>query len=44
MSNELTIKEFYEAACEAAIETDPRGKEKVIKFLAGTKKEYEKCL
>ena len=42
MSNELTIKEFYEAACEAAIETDPRGKEKVIKFLAGTKKEYEK--
>ncbi len=42
MSNKLTIKEFYEAACLAAIKVDPRGEDKVNKELAANKREYEK--
>ncbi len=42
MSNKLTIKEFYNAACLAAINTDPRGKDKVTKLLEENKKKYDK--
>ncbi len=42
MSDLLTIKEFYEAAVQSAINNDPRGKEKVMKSLEYAKKEYEK--
>ena len=40
--SELTIKEFYNAALESAIEVDPRGKKVVSDILLKVKKDYEK--
>lgn len=39
--SELTIKEFYNAALESAIEVDPRGKKVVADMLDKAKKDYE---
>lgn len=42
MSNYMSLKEFYEASINAAINADPRGKKIVLNALEDTKKEYEK--
>ncbi|MFH1049182.1 MAG: NGG1p interacting factor NIF3, partial [Patescibacteria group bacterium] len=38
----MTIQEIYDLAIKMGIESDLRGKEKVLKLLARTKEQYEK--